>query len=133
MGMAFVQAIIFMAIVGGMNVQPLIVLIALLLGAVLATGLSFLISAFAKDFMSVLAWSVPVLVILIVPSFSIMFPGVITVWVKIIPSYYLVDTVHRVANYGSGWGDVWTSLLILLGYAVVIIGAGILVLRRKLQ
>ena len=132
-GMAFVQAIIFMAIVGGMNVQPLIVLVALLLGAALATGLSFLISAFAKDFMSVLAWSVPVLVILIVPSFSIMFPGVITGWVKIIPSYYLVDTVHRAANYGSGWGDVATSLLILLGYTAVITAAGILVLRRKLQ
>jgi ABC-2 type transport system permease protein len=132
-GLAFVQAILFMAIVGGMNFQPLIILVALLLGAALATGLSFLISAFAKDFMSVLAWSVPVLVILVIPSFSIMFPGVITGWVKIVPSYYLVDTVHRVANYGSGWGDVATSLLILLSYTAVIIGAGILVLRRKLQ
>ena len=132
-GLAFVQAVLFMAIVGGMNIQPLIIVVALLLGAVLATGLSFLISAFAKDFMSVLAWSVPALVILIVPSFSIMFPGVITGWVKIIPSYFLVDTVHRVANYGSGWGDVGTNLLILLGYAAVIIVAGILVLRRRLQ
>jgi ABC-type multidrug transport system permease subunit len=53
--------------------------------------------------------------------------------VKVIPSYYLVDTVHRVANYWSGWGDVWASLLILLGYTVAIVGVGILVLRRKLQ
>jgi ABC-type multidrug transport system permease subunit len=83
--------------------------------------------------MSVLAWSIPVLVILIVPSLGVMIPGAITGWVKVIPSYYLVDTVHRVANYGSGWGEVWTSLLILLGYTIVIIGFGILVLRRKLQ
>jgi ABC-2 type transport system permease protein len=122
-----------MTIVGGMNINPIIILVVLFIGAALATGLSFLISAFAKDFMSVLAWSVPVLVILIIPSLSVMIPGAITGWVKAIPSYYLVDAVHRVANYGSGWGDVWTSLLILLAYTVAIVGIGILVLRRKLQ
>ena len=132
-GLAFVQAVLFMAIVGGMNINPVIILVVLFIGAALATGLAFLISAFAKDFMSVLAWSIPVLVILIVPSLGVMIPGAITGWVKVIPSYYLVDTVHRVASYGSGWGDIWTSLLILLGYTVVIIGFGILVLRRKLQ
>ncbi len=132
-GLAFVQAVLFMAIVGGMNINPVIILVVLFIGAALATGLSFLISSLAKDFMSVLAWSVPVLVVLIVPSLGVMIPGAITGWVKVIPSYYLVDTVYRVANYGSGWGDVWTSLLILLGYTLVIVGIGILVLRRKLQ
>lgn len=132
-GLAFVQAVLFMAIVGGMNINPLIILVVLFIGAALATGLSFLISSFAKDFMSVLAWSIPVLVVLIVPSLGVMIPGVITDWVKVIPSYYLVDMVHRVANYGSGWGDIWASLLILLGYTVAIVGVGILVLRRKLQ
>jgi ABC-2 type transport system permease protein len=132
-GLAFVQAILVMIIVGGMNINPILILVVLLLGAVLVTGLSFLVSAFARDFMSVLAWSVPFLVIMFVPALGVLLPGVITGWVKVIPSYYLVDTIHRVANYGSGWGDVWSSLLILLGYTLVIIAAGILVLRRKLQ
>ena len=131
-GLAFIQAVIFMAVVGGMNLNPVIILIVLLLGSVLATGIAFLISAQAKDFMSVLAWSVPALVILIIPSFGIMFPGAITGWVKVIPSYYLIDTIHRVANFGSGWGDIWTNMLILLGFSAVIIWAGILVLRRKM-
>ncbi len=132
-GLAFIQALLVMVIVGGMNINPLLILIALFLGAVLVTGLSFLVSAFAKDFLSVLAWSVPFLVVMFIPALGVLLPGAITGWVKIIPSYYLVDTIHRVANYGSGWGDVWGSLLILLGYAAVIITAGILVLRRKLQ
>jgi hypothetical protein len=132
-GLAFVQAILVMIIVGGMNINPILILVVLLLGAVLVTGLSFLVSAFARDFMSVLAWSVPFLVIMFVPALGVLLPGAITGWVKVIPSYYLVDTIHRVANYGSGWGDVWGSLLILLGYTLVIIAAGILVLRRKLQ
>jgi len=132
-GLAFVQAVLFMAIVGGMNVQPVIILVALLIGAAMATGISFLISAFAKDFMSVLSWSIPALVVLIVPTFNIMFPGTITGWIKVIPSYYLVDTIHRVANFGSGWGDIWTNLIILLGFTVVIMWAGIILLRRKFQ
>ncbi|MGD9143632.1 MAG: ABC transporter permease [Dehalococcoidia bacterium] len=132
-GLAFVQAVLVMIIVGGMNINPILILVALLLGAVLVTGLSFLISAFARDFLSVLAWSVPFLVILFIPALGVLIPGAITGWVKIIPSYYLVDTIHRVANYGSGWGDVWGSLMILLGFAAVIIAAGILILRRKLQ
>jgi ABC-2 type transport system permease protein len=132
-GLAFVQAVIFMAIVGGMNVQPLIIVVALLLGSAMATGIAFLISAFAKDFMSVLAWSIPALVILLVPSFSVLFPGSITGWIEVIPSFYLVDTVHRVANFASGWGDIWMNLVILLAFSIVILWAGILVLRRKFQ
>jgi ABC-2 type transport system permease protein len=130
-GLAFVQAVLFIAIVGGMNIHPVIVLLALLLGAAMATGISFLISAYARDFMSVLAWSIPALVILIIPTFNIMFPGAITGWIKVIPSYYLVDTIHRVANFGSGWGDIWANLLILLGFTAAIMWAGILILRRK--
>ena len=130
-GLAFVQAVLFIAIVGGMNSQPVIILLTLLIGAAMATGISFLISAYARDFMSVLSWSIPALVILIIPTFSIMFPGAITDWIKVIPSYYIVDTMHRVANYGSGWGDIWLNLLILLGFTAVIMFAGILLLRRK--
>lgn len=132
-GLAFVQAVLIMIIIGGMNIQPLIILISLLLGAALATGISFFISARAKDFMSVLAWSFPILIILIIPSFTVMFPGAVTGWIKIIPSYYLVDTVHRAANFGSGWGDVWVNILILFGFTLVIFWAGIYALRRKFQ
>ena len=132
-GLAFIQAVLVMIIVGGMNINPILILVVLLLGAILVTGLSFLVSSFAKDFLSVLAWSVPFLVIMFIPALGVLIPGAITGWVKVIPSYYLVDAIHRVANYGLGWGDVWGSLMILLGFTAVIITAGILVLKRKLQ
>ncbi len=132
-GLAFGQAVLFMLLVRGFSEGPLIILVALLLGAVLVTGVAFLISSVSKDFMSVLAWSIPSFIILLVPSFSILFPGAITNWIKILPSYYLVDTVHRVANFGSGWGDIWLNLLILLGYCLVITWLGIFILRRRVQ
>jgi len=129
--LAFVQAALFMVIVGGMSRQPLIILAALLLGAVLVTGIGFLIAALSKDMMSVMAWGIVTLIPLFIPSFSIMFPGTVTGWVKVIPSYYLVDTVHRVANFGAGWGDVWLSLLILLGFDLAIAWIGITALGRR--
>jgi ABC-2 type transport system permease protein len=129
--LAFGQAGLFMVIAGGMNHQPLIILVTLLLGAVMVTGVGFIIAALSKDFMSVLAWGMVALIPLFIPSFGIMFPGAVTGWVKVIPSYYLVDTVHRVASFGAGWSDIWLNLLILLGFNVALVWVGIWALRRK--
>ena len=107
--------------------------IFLLLGAVLVTGISFLIAAQGKDFMSVMAWGFPLLIILMIPSFGIMFPGTITDWIKVIPSYYLVDTVHRVANFGAGWGDIWGNLIVLLGFNLALVWIGVVALGRKFR
>jgi ABC-2 type transport system permease protein len=60
-----------------------------------------------------------------------MVPGVISDWVKAIPSYYLTDTVYRVSNFGAGWGDIWSNLLILMAFNLAILLAGVLVLRRR--
>lgn len=131
--LAFGQAALFMAIVGGMNQQPLIIIVTLLLGAVLVTGIGFIIASLSKDFMSVLAWGMVVLIPLFIPSFGVMFPGAVTGWIKFIPSYYLIDTVHRTASFGAGWGDIWLNLLILIGCDLALVWIGIMALRRKTQ
>ena len=131
--LAFGQAMLFMAIVGGFSQQPLVVMVALLLGAILATGIGFLMASLSKSLMSVFAYGMMALIVLIIPAFGILFPGTISGWVQAIPSYYLVDTVHLAANFGFGWGEVWDNLLILLGCDVAIFGLGIWALRRKLR
>lgn len=132
-GLAFVQALIFMVVVGGLANQPLLILTALVLGAVLVTGIAFLVASVSKDFMTVLGWGILAFILMVLPSFSIIFPGVITGWVKIIPSYFLIDTVHRAANFGSGWSDLGLNLLVLAGWCLAITWAGILTLRRKFR
>lgn len=131
MSMAFGQAALFMAIVGGLNRQPLTVLTALLLGALLVTGIGFLIGSATRDMLSGMPWLLVAFVPLTIPAIGVVFPGSITGWAKVIPSYYLVDTVHRAANFGSGLGDVWQGLLILLAYDLVFIWIGITALRRR--
>ena len=131
--LSFVPAALFMALVGGMNNQPLVILTAMLLGAVMVTGISFLVAALSKDFMSILGWVFVVLIIMAVPAVGIMMPGTITGWAKVIPSYYLVLPVHQAAHYGSGWGDVWQYMLALAGFDLAFISLGIIALRRKFQ
>ncbi|NLE09298.1 MAG: ABC transporter permease [Dehalococcoidales bacterium] len=130
-GLAFIQSIVFMAIVGGLSEQPLLIIFGLFLGSLMATAIGFLIGSLARDFMSVLAWGMILFIILLVPAFGIMFPGTVTGWVEYIPSYYLVDLVHRVAGFGAGWGDVWLNIVILAGFSIVALWAGIYGIRRK--
>ncbi|MFC1994674.1 ABC transporter permease [Chloroflexota bacterium] len=131
--LAFVPAALFMALVGGMNSQPLVILTAMLLGVVMIVGISFLVSSLSKDFMSILGWVFVALIIMAIPAVGIMMSGTITGWAKAIPSYYLVLPVHQAAHYGSGWGFAWPYLLALAGFDLAFIGLGIMALRRKFQ
>lgn len=133
MSLAFGQAALFMAIVGGLSQQPLVVLLTLFLGAMLVIATGFIIGAVAKDMLSVLGWSMPVIIILIIPSIGVAFPGSVTGWIKALPTYYLVDTVHRASNFGAGWGAVWQNLLMLAGFDLVLAGLGVVTLRRRMR
>ena len=130
--LAFGQVMLFMAATGGLNQQPLIIIFALLLGALLSTGVGFLVASGSKEMTTVMAWGFPALIILTVPAFGVLMPGTVSDWVRAVPSYYLVDAVHQAANFNAGWAETWDNLLILLGFDVLFVWLGITVLRRKL-
>jgi ABC-2 type transport system permease protein len=132
-GLAFGQAALFMAVVGGLNSQPLIILTALLLGAALVTGFAFLIASLSRDMMSSLGWGMVILIIFIIPAFGILFPGTVSGWAKVIPSYYLADTVHQASTFAAGWGDVSLNLLVLLGVDLAVVVAGVAALGRRFR
>ncbi|MBL7166393.1 MAG: ABC transporter permease [Dehalococcoidales bacterium] len=131
--LAFIQVLLFMAVTGGLNQQPLIIIVALLLGAIMVTGIGFLVASGSKEMTTVMAWGFPALIVLSVPAFGVLAPGTVTDWVKAIPSYYLVDAVYRAANLNAGWSDIWSNLLVLLGVDIVSVWLGIMVLGRKLR
>ena len=131
-GMAFSQALLLVVITGGLSNQPVIILVALFLGALLATGIGFLLASTGKDMLGILAWGILALLILILPALGIIFPGTITNWAKLIPSYYLVDTLNRAFNYGVSNQLALTNLAVLLVIDVIILWLGIWALRRKM-
>jgi ABC-2 type transport system permease protein len=131
-GLAFSQALFLMLVTGGLSRQPLLIVVALLLGAAMVTGAAFLIASVARGLMSVLGWGSLLMLLLSIPGLAILLPGVMTGWVRILPSHYLVDTVHRVLNFGAGWADVASNLVALAVSAAVSMALGVAALRRRL-
>ncbi len=129
--MAFTQAVILLVITGGLKQEPGLLLFAMFLGSLLVTGVSFLIASLARDLMTVIAWGMLVLIILAIPAFNVLLPGLASGWIKMIPSYYLVDTVHQVINFGAGWSQMYMNLLALTGFVVAFMAIGIIALRRR--
>ncbi|HRQ22514.1 MAG TPA: ABC transporter permease [Anaerolineales bacterium] len=129
--MVLFQSVVLMTAVGAMRYEPLIILTTLFLGSLLVTGIGFLMGAAGKDMLSVMAWGVLAMILLGVPSFGVLFPGTMTAWAKLIPSYYLVDTVHQVINFGAGWSQVSNNLLLLLVWSIGLLLIGAAVLKRK--
>ncbi len=132
-GLALGQSILFMALVGGFSHQPLIIMSTLLLGSVMVVGTGFLLASTVRDVMAVTGWGMLILIIFAIPGFGIVVPGLLSDWAKIIPSYYLTDTVSRVVNYGASWGDVGMNLSILAAFTAVVVWAGMAALRRRYQ
>ena len=130
-GLALIQAILFMWLVGGFSHQPIIMLTALVLGSLMVVGVSFLLASVARDVMAVTGWGMLILIIFAIPGFGIAVPGLLSTWAKIFPSYYLTDTVNRVANYGAGWSEIGINLAILAGVTAVFIWGGMEALRRR--
>lgn len=94
-GLAFVQVVLLMLVTGGFSEQPLLILTALLLGSLLVCGLGFLVGSISHDLMSAISWGMLVIIVLAIPALTVLLPGFITSgWIRLIPSYYLVDTVH---------------------------------------
>lgn len=130
-GLAFSQTLLLMAITGGLVRQPLLVVTALLLGCLLVTGIAFLIASVARDMLSVMGWGILGMIILFIPAIGVLIPGLLTGWVRIIPSFYLAETLHQAINFNVGWSNLGQNLLILLLYTIVILGLGMFTLRRK--
>lgn len=132
-GLALGQSVLFMAVSGGFSHQPLIILLTLVIGSVMVVGLGFLLASLSRDVTAVTGWGLLLLIILAVPGFGTVIPGLISGWAKVIPSFYLTDTVSRVANYGAGWGDIWLNLVILAAFTAIVIRLGMATLRRRYQ
>ncbi|MCK6576624.1 MAG: ABC transporter permease [Anaerolineae bacterium] len=130
---AFIQSALLLGLTGGLTTEPLLVLITLLLSALVVVGLAFLIASASRGMMGVMAWSVLVIILMMIPSYGVVFPGVASNWAQILPSYYMLDTLHQVVNFGASWNAVGGNLVILLVVGVALMTAGAMVMERKVR
>lgn len=131
--LAFTQAALLMALTGSLTHEPILILTTLLISALTVTGFAFLIASVSRGMMSVMAWGVLLVFVMLVPSYGVVIPGLATGWAQAIPSYYMFDTIHQVVNFGASWQAVSGNLIILLVMGVAFMAAGILVMQRRLR
>lgn len=129
--LAFVQVLLFMTVIGGLSQEPATMIMGLFIGSVLVTGLGFVIASLARDMMGVTSWGMTLFIVFVIPAIGGIIPGILASWAKVLPSYYLVDFVSRLSNYGATFKDVNGNLLIMLGWSVVFGIIGTFTLSRR--
>ncbi len=128
------QALIMLALIGGMTAENWsLLLVVLLMGAIMFTGVAMFVGSAGKDFMGQLFYALLFTIPLLIPTFSIMFPGSVAPWVRIIPTYPIIDVLVQSTVYGATWSDSWGSLAYAAVWLVVLYGAGLIALKRKVE
>ena len=113
--------------------EPVLLLLVLLLGAIMAAELGLLCGALIKDITTLFAiWKMGG-ILLFGPAIIYMFPQ-IPQWIgKLFPTYYLLQPIIEISQGGGGWSDIATNVFILVGLDLILIGVVVLILRRTKQ
>lgn len=132
-GIAASETLIVLLIIRGFGAAPGLVVLAVLLGAVLVTSIAMLAGSAGKDLMATMILGIVILIPLAVPAFAVLFPGEPAGWIRVIPSYGLVQVLLAARDAATAWSSSAKYLLILAGWSVVLGAAGTLVLKRRAQ
>jgi len=132
-GLSLFSGLVILALNRAFGAQPLLLVLVLALGAVMAAGLGLLLGTMLKDVTTLFAvWKLGG-ILLFGPAFIYMFPQ-IPEWIgRIFPTYYMLQPVVEISQRGSGWPEVATNILILIGIDAVLIVAVLLILKRSKQ
>lgn len=128
--LAFVQTGVLLAVTGGFEPAPGPLLLTLLLGSLLVTGVGLIAGSLGKDFLGIVSWSMLFMVPLAVPAFTVLFPGSAAAWVQALPTHGFVAAMIELTR-GLSLGDVAGDLLALAAWCAVGIAAGMLALRMR--
>jgi ABC-2 type transport system permease protein len=129
--LAFSQALLLALATGMLSRDPLVLVIALLLGSLLITGFGLVAGSSGKDFVAIIFWSMVFLIPLAIPAFSALFPGTASGWVRALPTYGLFQAIMGAAAYGQTLAELWPHLLGLAAWCAAIFAVGVAVLGRR--
>lgn len=140
--LAFIQAVaILAATIYLLGVEPrgsiALVLLALVLGALVALGMGLLLSTFAENEFQIQQFApiviVPQIVLggVLVPVSSL--PGWLQPVTLVMPLRYMVDALHDIVLLGAGFTDVLVPLSALVGFTVLAVGLTVVGVERAMR
>ena len=131
-GLALALGVGVLALVGTFTVSNwLLVVTTMLLGSALFTAVAMIIGAAGKEFVDQLMYAMLFTVPLMIPAFSVLFPGTAAPWVRFIPSFPIIHLLVEATIYDAGWLESLGALGYGLLWVVILYGVGLLVLKRK--
>lgn len=132
-GLSLFSGLVILALNQAFGVHPLLLVLVLALGAVMAAGLGLLLGTALKDVTTLFAvWKLGG-ILLFGPAFIYMFPQ-IPEWIgRLFPTYYMLQPVIEISQRGGGWPGIATNVFILVGVDLLLIVAVMLVLKRGRQ
>jgi ABC-2 type transport system permease protein len=131
--LALAEVLFLMALIGGFVGDIPVLLFALLLGALLVTGVGLFAGAFGRDFMGVMFLSLGLMIPLMIPAFGALFPGTAAAWIRVLPTYGLVEAIVGVTTRAESWGDIAPALLGLGAWCAALLALGTVVLRKRVE
>lgn len=131
--LAFTQAVVLLLAVRAFGGNIPALLVAVLTGAVMVTGLGMIAGAAGRDFMGTLFYSMLFLIPMAIPAMAALYPGTASTWVQVIPTYGVVQAIFALSTGTTAWGEVARYLLMSAGWCVVLFAIGATVLKRKVE
>ncbi len=113
--------------------EPLLLLLVLALGAIMAGEIGLLCGALIKDITTLFATWKAGGILLFGPAVIYMFPQ-IPQWIgRIFPTYYVVQPIIQISQQGGTWADIATNVFILIGLDLALIAVLMITLSRTKQ
>lgn len=131
--LAFAQAMLLLALTGSFCAGWGILVVAALLGAIIATGTAMISGSAGRDFIGTLFYGMALLIPLAIPAITVLLPGSPALWVRALPTYGVIEAFVGVTAYGESWGELWPALTMAAGWCVAILAGGLFVLQRKVR
>lgn len=130
---AFSEAALVLLLVRGFGARPVPVLVALALGSMLVTGLAMIAGSAGKDLLGTMQIGLFLLVPLIIPAFAVIVPGTVAPWIRVLPSYGLVQIVIDASRYGAPWSVLLPNMAVLGSWSMFVALIGYFTLRRRVE
>jgi ABC-2 type transport system permease protein len=128
------QALIVLVAIGAFTAENwFLLLVTMLIGSLMFTGVAMVVGSAGKDFIGTIFYSMLFLIPLMIPAFSILFPGSASTWVRVLPTYGLVQVLVNVTSYSATWSDVAPYLATTVAWVAALYLAGLFTLKRKVE
>lgn len=129
-GLSLLSGVVILMLNQAFGIQPLLLVLVLLLGAIMAAGMGMLMGVVLRNINTLFSvWKLGG-ILLFGPAFIYMFPQ-IPQWIgRLFPTYYILKPITEISQRGSGWGGIATEVVILIVLDIVLLAIVALFLRR---